>query len=350
MNRSSLNSIVVRLSLVLAALSLLAVAPARAQDCTVPTVLTKTRPDPDGPPTRLEVGIVVIDVIDLGDITQLFTTDFVVAYRWHDSRLSAEALGFSLEDCNLKISDVWHPFIDLVNQRKVREHYQDLVDVDAKGNVRVVQRYSGELVAPLHLEDFPFDRQALPFSLMALRSGPDEVDLVLDEQFTTVREPLSLAGWDLVSTESEDHLEILGGGRIKRPRLDFKLIIVRDTSYYVWNVFIPLLLIVFMAWTVFWINPEHFGPQVGVSTAATFTLIAFLLSLRQMVPKVGYLTRADKLVLWCAVLVFLALGEAVYTSRLAKRGREDLALRIDWWARMVYPPLLVAAAVRSLFF
>jgi len=339
-----------RFLLILFALSLAAAAPARAQDCTVPTVLTKTRPDPDGPPTRVDVGIVVVDVIDLGDTTQLFTTDFVVAVVWNDPRLSAEALGSSLEDCNLKKSDIWHPFIDLVNQRKVREHYQDLVDVDAAGNVRMVQRYSGELVAPLHLENFPFDSQALPFSLMSLRYEPDEVDLVLDEQFTTVREGLSLAGWDLVTTESEDHLEVLGSGRIKRPRLDFKLIIVRDTSYYVWNVFIPLLLIVFMAWTVFWINPEHFGPQVGVSTAATFTLIAFLLSLRQMVPKVGYLTRADKLVLWCAVLVFLALGEAIYTSRLAKRGREDLALRIDYWARIVYPLLLVVAAVRSLVF
>ncbi len=72
MNRSSLNPIVAWLALVLAALSLLAVAPARADECTVPPALTKTRPHPDGPPTRVDMGIVVIDVIGLSDTTQLF--------------------------------------------------------------------------------------------------------------------------------------------------------------------------------------------------------------------------------------------------------------------------------------
>jgi hypothetical protein len=321
-----------------------------ADDCTVPTTLTKTRPDPDGPPTIVNVGLVVMDIIDIGDTTQLFTADFFVAVHWHDPRLSAEALGHSLEDCAVRKSDIWHPFIDLVNQRNVKEHYEDLVDVDARGNVRLVQRFSGELVAPLQLENFPFDRQTLTFSLIALRFEPDEVDLVLDEQFSTVREGLSLAGWFAESMTVSDDLEILGDGRIKRPRLDFQVVVKRDITYYIWNVFVPLLLIVFMAWTVFWINPEHFGPQVGLSTAATFTLIAFLLSLRQMVPRVGYLTRADRLVLICAVLVFSALGEAVLTSHLAKNGKEDLALRIDRWARFVYPALFLVAAIRSLVF
>jgi hypothetical protein len=48
------------------------------------------------------------------------------------------------------------------------------------------------------------------------------------------------------------------------------------------------------------------------------------------------------------VLVFSALGEAVLTSRLAKDGREALALRIDRWARIVYPLLFIGAATWAL--
>jgi hypothetical protein len=348
MNRSCLLVATAGLLLILITLAPFSAAPARAQDCTIPTILVKTRPDPDGPPTRVNVGIVVIDIMDIGDATQLFTTDFVLVVTWHDPRLSAEALGYSLEDCTLQKSDIWHPFVVLLNQRDVKEHFQDLVKVDAEGDVRIVQRFNGELVSPLHLENFPFDRQSLPFSFLSISCEPDEVDLFLDDQFTTIREDLSLAGWEARGTETEDHLEVFGAGRIKRPRLDFTVIVERDTTYYIWNVFVPLMLIIFMAWTVFWINPEHFGPQVGLSTAATFTLIAFLLSLRQMVPRVGYLTRADRLVLLCAVLVFSALGEAVLTSRLAKDGREALALRIDRWARIVYPLLFIGAATWAL--
>jgi hypothetical protein len=44
----------------------------------------------------------------------------------------------------------------------------------------------------------------------------------------------------------------------------------------------------------------------------------------------------DLLVLSTTVLVFLALGEVVVTSRLAQRDRAELARRIDYHARWVY--------------
>jgi len=52
--------------------------------------------------------------------------------------------------------------------------------------------------------------------------------------------------------------------------------------------------------------------------------------------------RADTLVLGCAVLAFLALGEAVLTSRPAQR--------IDFWARINYPVLFATVAIKSLIF
>jgi len=91
-----------------------------------------------------------------------------------------------------------------------------------------------------------------------------------------------------------------------------------------------------MAWTVFWIDPEHFAPQVTVSTASALTLIAFLLTTRRLLPQVEYLTRADVIILGSVVLVFFALGEAVLTYNLAYRGRQIVARTIDRWSRVTY--------------
>ena len=93
-------------------------------------------------------------------------------------------------------------------------------------------------------------------------------------------------------------------------------------------VFLPLTLIVFMAWPVFWIDPSNVGPQFGIATSSVFTLIA-------------YLTRFDQFTLGCTLLVFAALGEAVVAARLARIGREKLALRIDLVTRLVYPVVFV---------
>ena len=58
--------------------------------------------------------------------------------------------------------------------------------------------------------------------------------------------------------------------------------------------------------------------------------------------------RRHLLVGWLGLLVFLALGEAIVTTRLAMQDRYDAAVRIDRVARWVYLGLFIAALVAHL--
>jgi len=98
------------------------------------------------------------------------------------------------------------------------------------------------------------------------------------------------------------------------------------------------------------LDPEQLAPQMGVSTASVLTLIAFQFSLGYLLPRVSYLTRADRFVLGASTLVFLALAEAILSSRLAAAGRIELALRMDRHSRWIYPVLFLAMALRTLRF
>jgi len=91
------------------------------------------------------------------------------------------------------------------------------------------------------------------------------------------------------------------------PRLDFRLLADRDEGYYIWKVIVPLCLIVLMAWAVFWINPEAIG-----------------------------------FVFFSTILVFIALGIAVLSSRIASAGNLHRALKIEKVSRIVYLLVLVA--------
>ena len=114
------------------------------------------------------------------------------------------------------------------------------------------------------------------------------------------------------------------------------------------KVILPVSLIVFMAWTVFWINPENIGPQLAVSTASVLTLIAFQFSLVGMLPRVSYLTRVDLFLFGATMLVFLALGEAVFTSRIARADPASKAQTIDFHARWSYALLFVLLLISTL--
>jgi hypothetical protein len=115
--------------------------------------------------------------------------------------------------------------------------------------------------------------------------------------------------------------------------------LARQPGYYLAKVILPLALIVFMSWIVFWIDPREIGSQIGVSTTSMLTLIAYRFSLDQLLPPVSYLTRIDIYVLGSTVLVFLSLVEVTLTSRYAMQGRVPLALRLDRWSRVLFPLL-----------
>jgi len=60
---------------------------------------------------------------------------------------------------------------------------------------------------------------------------------------------------------------------------------------------------------------------------------------------VDYLTRLDELVFSATLLVFLALGEAIITTRLTMQERHDLANQIDRVSRWVYLSLFAGVMV-----
>ena len=67
-----------------------------------------------------------------------------------------------------------------------------------------------------------------------------------------------------------------------------------DGRYYLLTMFLPMGLIVFMAWTAFWLQPDIVNPRLGISTAAIFSLIALGVSIRLGLPRISYLTNGEK--------------------------------------------------------
>jgi hypothetical protein len=112
-----------------------------------------------------------------------------------------------------------------------------------------------------------------------------------------------------------------------------------------WKLLLPLLLIILMSWSVFWIDPTNAGTQIAVATTAMLTLIAYRFAIDQNVPKVEYLTRMDYFVVGGSVLVFLALCQVILTAHLAKSDRLTQARRIDFWSRIGFIVLLAGLAI-----
>ncbi len=303
------------------------------------------RPDPEGTPTSVEVGVFILDVTEINDIEQSFTAGLYFDVSYHDPRLAdPSAPGIR----TFGLDDIWWPDLGIVNRRDIELIFPHVLKVDREGNVHYIQRAFGDFSARLDLRKFPFDAQRLPIEIVSFSFGPEVLDLVLDTERSGRLESLSLSGWTVL-TGGVDTLPKRGDA-LKHEQLVFHIDVVRKVPFYRWSILVPLCLIVLMAWCVFWIDPQFLPSQIGLSTASVFSLIAFRFSLRALLPKLDYLTYLDEFVFASTVLVFLALGQAIATGRLAKMGHESLAHRIDVWTRSIYLVVFVALALATLRF
>ena len=332
--------------MILAVLGLLTLSsPAWAfERCEFADGLPQTRPESNAVPTEIAVRLFINDLVSIDDLSQQFTIDFLMELTWQDPRLGRAVRESGVERCDVGLDEVWHPQAYFSNSRGLRERFEKRVSLRSDGYVEHVQRFYGTFAAPLDLAAFPLDTQTLPITLISLDYDPDQVKFV--SRKAAMSERFSEPGW-LVELGA-GYGGALYTGLFDAPdreiilsRFDFELRVTRDVLYYVWKIIVPITVITFMSWVVFWMDPAKLGVRMGVGTASMLTIVAFLFSVGTILPRISYLTRMDIFVYSSLVLVFLALVEALASCNAAKQ-KPGLARRIDFWARIAFPAAFVA--------
>jgi len=303
------------------------------------------RPSRNGEPTDIEIGVFIIDIDDIDDVNQRFNVDLFIVSRWQDPRLALPEAERKGKVRFMMIDDVWTPRILLLNDRGLKPQLREGVEVDDLGNMEYQNRLSGELKVDLEFGQFPFDVQRLPIDIVSYEYSTDEMQFSPDSAIVSQADKFSIEGWQLKLLEPIVDVFVVPADRTKLPRLTYIIEAKRDSEYYVLTMLVPMSLIIFMAWTVFWLQPNIVPPRISIATASIFSLIALGVSIRLGLPKVSYLTMADFFVLGCTLMVFLALGVAVIGSRWASSDRMEQALKLNAIARWVYMLLFIVVAL-----
>ncbi len=304
-----------------------------ANKCILPDLKNDQRPGPADRPTQVSIGLRLLDITAIEDTSQSITSDFVVSLTWVDPRL----VGF--EGCQFGLDEVWTPQIDIINAGRVFTRLRKQVNVLASGRVRYVQRYQGSLVFQYDAHQFPFDRHNIIISLLSYAYGEKDVSLIIDKEFTG-RKPdqFNIPDWKINKVQAIIMSQSIDAIHLNSSEFAFNIFAQRRTNYYIWKVILPIILIVLMSWTVFWIDPSQLGAQMGMSATSMLTLIAFQFTLADILPRLSYYTLLDRFVIGSTVLVFLSLLESVTTSHLAADvQKQKLAIRIDRISRWVFP-------------
>lgn len=304
-----------------------------------------SRPGHKDAPIEVVVLVRVIDIEEISGATQSFTANLVVQAAWKDERLAGKNSEYMA-----KLSEIWHPMVQLINQQRLATTLPDVARVSPDGSVMWAQRYWGKFSNPLDMRDFPLDRHTFFIQLVGAAQLSENVRFIVKEEGkfkSGLAEKLSLPDWAIKEwrmTSSPITL-VDGGDTMAGARFEFDA--GRYLGYYLIKVLMPLLMIVMMSWIVFWIHPTDTGPQISVSVTSMLTLIAYRFALGNSLPRVSYLTRMDAFIMFSTILVFVALLESVLTSHLVKTGREEQALKMDRRCRIIFPVMFLLVFLLS---
>jgi len=308
----------------------------QAEKCNLPTLRVNERPGPADLPTEVTVGLRLLDVTAIVDTSQTITADFVISQTWTDPRLAAFA------GCRFSLDEVWTPQIEIINAGRLFTRLRKQVHVLESGRVRYIQRYQGALVFRYDAHKFPFDHHNIILSLLSFEYGDKDVRLIIDEDYTGRRpDEFNVPDWKISEVQAKIYSEPIAAFHQNSSGFAFSISAERRSAFYIWKVILPLMLIVFMSWAVFWIDPAQLGAQIGMSATSMLTLIAFQFAMANILPHLSYYTLLDKFIVGSTGLVFLSLIESVTTSYLANIQKQHIAIQIDRICRGAFPFIFV---------
>jgi Neurotransmitter-gated ion-channel ligand binding domain/Neurotransmitter-gated ion-channel transmembrane region len=294
----------------------------------------------EGKPVAVSIALHVINLADIDEVSERFNLMFYLIAQWQDPRLAFIPRGPAERFHVFMPNQIWHPRLEFINELGSRSTGDASLRVSPNGAVLYVERTGVELSTNFRLRRFPFDRQALQVIIHPFVGQALAVILRADQEHTWISgeesEYSSLAQWQVMGIRASDSQASFSKfGPISEAR--FAIVVKRKYHYYLWKIFLPLLLMVTLSWSVYWIDPKDLNSQVQISITTILTVIAFAFSISLSLPKVPYLTFIDAFFLDCLVFVFLAAVEMTTVHVSGRTQREQLGLRIRSISRLGVP-------------
>ena len=302
------------------------------------------------PPTadgrvKVTVALHVLNLSAISEVTERFQLTGYMLAQWRDPRLTYQPTGPNDMYRMVAPDSVWWPRLVIINAVEPRQTDDISLQVEPDGLVSYVERFDALITSTFHLKVFPFDTQKLEVI----------VHPFIDQQQTVAFVPSQLPAWTATEFNTYSSLESWrfksltfnissAASQFSRHGISearFELTVERRYGFYLWKVFLPLLLMVIMSWSVFWFDPLEVSSQVTIAVTTILTIIAFSLAISLTLPRMPYLTLADGFFLTCYIFAFVTMVEVTAVHVAYRNEQRKLAMRIRHTVRWLVPTAFV---------
>ena len=327
-------------------------------------------------PITVKADLLIEDVHEINGKDLDFESSFTLWAHWKDQRV-AEVLkelnvfkekGKPLFLCDYSpqsvIGDsrkIFDPVIEFFN-RKGKPNFQygmqDWVEIFSDGTVQTRIRDKSKFKARFDFRRFPFDSQLLTYEIWSeypsfmVEINADEPGMS-DYKETKYayengdNEGITIPGWSLESVDYENYSYIENDGY---PYTGFilELEVKRQSSYYLFKIILPIMFILVISWSVFWVRGSQLEAKVNVTIVCLLSLIAYNFIIDEDLPKLPYLTFLDSFILLSYFYTGIATILCVYSFVKKLKSGKDLSTidkKAQWFGPISYFVILFSILV-----
>jgi len=319
-------------------------------------------PQEDGGPVVVRASFEILEISAINDDKETFEFTGIMTLKWRDRRQAFDPAAAGVKEKIYQgdyqfneISPSWYPQLVLVNSAGSYDSQGVVLRAEPDGTQTLIEKISAVAKTDLNLRRFPFDSQTLTAVFQVLGFDRSEVTLQVDQTGSAIRSGLSIPQWFIrgVSISSQDRPTFIAG----KPSVTSGFVTAVDArraSFYISHlVILPLVVIVLLSFSVFWIEPSSTSDRMNISFIGILTAVAYQLVMNDTLPRIAYVTWMNA----CLSLSFLMMVGTVIVhltvGNLDRKGNAALALRIDRYCRWVFPlayvGLLVGAFLVTFF-
>ncbi len=295
-------------------------------------------------PIPVSIGINLEKMVNVDAQSKLFTAVIGVLTRWKDP-----ALAFNPEECNCaqkiyaedevatfraEAGRNWPDYV-LFNQRGERFPQNRVVVVQPDGTALSFERMTADFTVDFDFRRYPFDTQTFEMRVDSLYP-PDRYYFTPAEDFNRISENLGQDEY-IVDDFTVETGEATGATQSTVSSFVFRFDAPRHPDYYIFQIFVPVLLIILVSWATFFL--KDYVMRIEIASANLLLFIAFGFSLADNYPRLGYLTFLDAVMAVTFVITAAVVVYNVFMRRLELSDKLARVERIDDVMDWVYPVL-----------
>ncbi len=310
----------IALTLLSTAMCCAGIARAEADDNPAPVVHPSAAGEPfvTGPPEQ--AGPVVVrasfhlrDINDIDDEAETFEFGGVLKLTWHDERQAfdpaeagvAEKVYLGAFQFN-EVFDGWFPQMILVNESGLHEKHGIVLRVRSDGTLTLVEAL-----------DAAAEADAVSVS----------DDLIRMPQWA----------FEGVRTSTRDRRAPYAGQVGVASALVVSMDVERESFFMVRLVIVPLMLIVMLSWSVFWMDRSSLGDRINVSFIGILTAVAYQIVVSEILPHISYLTFMNGFLNLSLIIMCASAVMNLVVAAHDRQGGVEAGDLLDRRCRWIFP-------------